>query len=680
MATRKVKTSDDDVRREMAQLSKQLHEHSYRYYVLDEPTISDAEYDRMFKRLVELEEQHADLRSKDSPTQRVGGAPRDGFAQVQHCYPMVSLANIFDHSELEDFDKKIKRQLGMPFDSTVTYAVEPKIDGLGIELVYVDGVLEVASTRGDGTVGEDVTANAKTIGSVPLRLRKSVSGTVEVRGEVYFPKAEFAELNRELEEEGKKTFANPRNAAAGTLRQLNPEVTAARPMRALFYSLSSIPNESGLPKTHIDLMQWLSELGFPSLKAEKCDGVEAVRRVYDRFVLTRDSFPFEMDGLVVKVNEHRLQIELGSISRAPRWAVAYKLPARQETTLVEDILVQVGRTGAVTPVAVLRPVKIGGVVVSRATLHNAEELSRKDVRIGDTVLVQRAGDVIPEVVHVVTENRPKTARSFVFPKKCPECSAPLERPEDEAVWRCPNSRCPAQIQERIRHFASRGAMDIDGLGDKQIQKFMSVGLVRDVDDIYRLNTSMIKGVEGFADKSADNLCQAIERSKNCELSRFIFALGIRHVGEHVAKLLAKAFPSLDDLLQVKHDQLSALHGVGPEVAKAVVDYVEDSENRGRIKNLRRLGVEPQSTAPKAISTKLSGKTFVVTGTLATLSREQAHALISAHGGHASSSVSKKTDYLVAGEAAGSKLQKAQELGVLVLGEQEFLELVGPDGL
>lgn len=657
-------------------LRLELADASYRYYVLDAPTLSDAEYDRRFRELEELERAHPQLATPDSPTQRVGAPAAQGFREVAHPHPMVSLANVFDDAELRGFDERVKRHLGLEMDEPVEYAVEPKIDGLGIELVYVDGVLEVASTRGDGLVGEDVTANARTIRSIPLRLRRPFAGTLEVRGEVYFDKTEFAAFNREQEEAGAKVFANPRNAAAGSLRQVDPRITASRPLRAVFYALATVPDGDALPATHLELVHWLGELGFPTLPAQVCADVDQVALAYQRVCATRHDYPYEMDGLVVKVNRHALQRELGMVSRAPRWAVAYKLPSQQETTRVEEIVCQVGRTGVVTPVAKLAPVSIGGVVVTSATLHNAEEVARKDVRVGDTVLVQRAGEVIPEVVQVVALQRPADTRPFVFPTACPECGTALERADEEVAWRCPNvNDCAAQLRERLRHFASRHAMDIEGLGDKVIAQLVLRGLVRDPSDLYRLTVDQLADLERMGEKSATNLVSAIAASRKQPLARLLHGLGIRHVGEVVAKQVAEGTGSLDALLAARPERLAELHGIGPEVAGAIAAYFAEPRHRELIERLRAAGVEAQAGQAERHSDKLAGKTLVVTGTLSGMSRDEAHALIAAHGGRAASSVSKKTDYVVAGEAAGSKLEKARSLGVQVLDEQAFLALI-----
>ena len=666
----------------LEKLRRTLTEHAYRYYVCDAPTISDGEYDQLLVQLVAIEAQHPEWVTPDSPTQRVGASPRaGGLAPVQRTRPMLSLGNVFDAAEVEDFESRLRRHLHAPPEDVIAYAVEPKVDGLSIELTYEAGTLVLASTRGDGSTGEDVTSNARTIGAIPLRLRQPVKTSwpvpevLRVRGEVYLPKEAFAQLNRDRQEAGESTFANPRNAAAGSLRQLDPSVTARRPLRAVFYSLDHIPLGSTMPPSHMDLVGWLSELGLPVLPARPAQGIGAVQKILHELTEGRHNFVFEIDGGVIKVDSHHLQDELGQVSRAPRWAIAYKMPAQQATTVVLDIFVGVGRTGALTPVAILEPVNVGGVMVGRATLHNADEVARKDIRVGDTVLVQRAGDVIPEVVQAIAAKRPKKAQAYVFPIQCPVCQTAAVRPEEEAVWRCPNIACPAQTRERLRHFAGRRGMDIHGLGEKLVAELVDMGLVDSPADLYRLTSEDLLRLPRRKDKSVGNLLQAIAQSKHMPLARIMFALGIRHVGEHVAKILAQHLGSLTKLAAVAPADLEGVHGIGPEVQQAILQFVAAKPNWQLLQELQSLGVVGQVPERKSASQLLRGKTLVVTGTLSQLSRDEAHALIEQHGGRASGSVSKKTDYLVAGEAAGSKLQKAQELGVVVLTEQAFLDMI-----
>ena len=659
----------------LAQLRDELAAHAHRYYVLDQPSIADAEYDQLFQQLLSIESAHPEWVTPDSPSQRVGAAPRAGLTSVKHRHGMLSLGNIFDETGATDFDARVKRHLGVESVIDIDYAVEPKVDGLSIELVYEDSRLVLASTRGDGMTGEDVTANARTIAAIPLRLRQVVAGTLEVRGEVYLPKDRFAELNRDREEAGELPFANPRNAAAGSLRQLDAAVTAARPLRAVFYALSAIPLGAGAPPTHMALVQYLAALGLPVLPAQLCTGVTNVMRVYHDLIARRQQMPYEIDGAVIKVNAHRLQDELGQVSRAPRWAIAFKMPSQQATTEVEHIEVQVGRTGAITPVAHLTPVNVGGVTVSRATLHNAAEIGRKDVRVGDTVLVQRAGDVIPEVVQTILEKRPPHAVPFIFPTVCPVCSTMLMRPDDEVVWRCPNLACSAQVRERLRHFASRRAMDIHGLGDKVVAELVDVGLIQTASDLYRLRREDLLQLPRRKDKSVDNLLDAIAQSRLRPLKNVIFALGIRRVGEHVAAIVAHHCPGLAELASLDETTLANIHGIGPEVAHAIVAHFAHAPNQTLLRELVEAGLGAAEEPKPVVQQTLAGKILVVTGTLQSMSRDQAHERIAQAGGRAAGSVSKSTDYVVAGEAAGSKLQKAEALGVSILDEAAFLALL-----
>jgi len=666
-------------RARIEQLRKELTEHAHHYYVLDAPTVADAEYDRLFRELEALEKQHPDLASAESPTQRVGGAPREGFRTAAHRHPMVSLGNVFDHEGLKEFDARVKRHLGRPADALIDYVAEPKVDGLGLELIYEDGALTGALTRGDGTTGEEVLANAKTIGAIPLRLRQKHAGLLEVRGEVYLGKKDFLRLNEEREQDGEPLFANPRNAAAGSLRQLDSHVTASRPLRAVMYALSAIPIGQGMPATHEEFVAWLKDLGFATLPIQLCRGIDRVIAAYEDFRARRQSFPYDMDGVVIKVNDHATQLELGSVARAPRWAIAYKMPAERATSVIEDILVQVGRTGAVTPVAVLAPVEIAGATISRATLHNADEIARLDVRVGDTVWVERAGDVIPAVVEVIASERRNASKPFVFPKVCPECETAIVRPEGEVVARCPNPDCPAQVRERILHFARRRAMDIDGLGEKLVAQLIYKGLVKRPSDVYTLTREQILSLDRFAEKSADKLLKAIEAAKSRPLARFLFALGIRHIGEHVSRLLAQSLRNLEAVRTATSEQFLAIAGIGDEVAGALVDFFGQKENQAGIDALLEAGVSPVSepavSSGAAASGKLAGKTVVITGTLESMSRDQAQEAVIAAGGRASSSVSSKTSFVVAGKDPGSKLDKARALGVTVLSEEEFLALV-----
>ncbi len=661
-----------DVNKRIQTLVHELNEHAYRYYVCDQPTISDAQYDAIFRELSALETKHPEYVQDDSPTRRVGAPVKEGFQTAVHTHPMVSLNNLFDDEELTDFDTRLRRHLHIDPKTELAYAVEPKIDGLGIELVYEDGLLVRAITRGDGQTGEDVTVNVRTIGAIPLRLRHQIQGILEIRGEIYFPKHAFAAFNQSRTDNGEPTFANPRNAASGSLRQLDPNITAERPLSACMYALASISDEI---KTHTELVEWVSELGFKTLPTRLCRNIDDVRHAYNYFLHHRETFEYEMDGVVIKVNSHSTQKQLGSIARAPRWAVAYKMPAQQAHTVVDDIQIQVGRTGVLTPVAHLREVEVGGVVVSRATLHNAEEIARKDVRIGDTVVVQRAGDVIPEVVHVVLELRPSHAHPFLFPTVCPVCKTDVERDEGEVAWRCPNIDCIAQVRERIVHFASRRAMEIEGLGNKIVERLVDAGLVHRIEDLFKLTREQLVTLERFAEKSADLLLAALEECKTRPLARFIFALGIRHVGEHIAALLAHDAGSIDTLARMESQALLEIEGIGPEVAASVIAFFRNPSNQQTLKALAALGVRPTEPLNKKTSTLFAGKIFVVTGSLEHYTRDSIHALIQAHGGKTAGSVSKKTDYLVAGANAGSKLAKAETLGITILTEQEFAALL-----
>ncbi len=657
-------------------LREQLDYHSYRYYVLDDPELTDAEYDRLFRELQQLEEQFPELVTPDSPTQRVGGEPLDAFEPVQHATPMLSIDNAFDDQELRDFDARLHRLLET--DEPFEYTVEPKMDGVAVELVYLDGRLEVGSTRGDGITGENITANLKTIKSIPLKLRDRelpLPSRLDVRGEVYYPIEAFKRLNREREKAGEPTFVNPRNSASGSLRQLDPGVTASRPLDIFVYGL-------GLIEGYELTSQWQALQAFKKwgLRVNPlvrlCRGIEEAIEQYHDFLRIRESLPYEIDGVVIKLNNFALQQQAGVRSRSPRWAIARKFPAHQETTRVLDIIAQVGRTGAITPVAVLEPVMVGGVEVRRATLHNQDEIDRKDIRIGDTVIIQRAGDVIPEIIKVVKSKREKNARKYTLPETCPACGSKLVRLEGEAVLRCENITCPAQIKESIKHFASKGAMDIDGLGDKLVEQLLEKGLISSHADLYFLEKDQVAGLERMAEKSADNLLRAIYRSRRVSLDRFLYALGIRHVGEHIAKVLAQHFGTLEKIMSASEEELMAVNEIGPQVASSIVTFFREPRNQKLIERLFEGGVriEKQEKAAAA-DQRFAGKTFVFTGALEKFTRKEAEKMVEERGGRAATSVSKKTDYLVAGPGAGSKLAKAQTLGVPVLSEDEFLEML-----
>ena len=651
------------------ELRRQLREANHRYYVLDAPTLSDAEYDRLFRDLTQLEEAHPELRTADSPTQRVGAQPSEKFAKVQHRRPMMSLGNVMSDDELVEFDARVHRLLG---DDPVAYVFEPKLDGLAVTLTYEDGRFVQGATRGDGQFGEDVTANLRTIKSVPLQLQAGAPSVLEARGEVFIPKADFARLNAEREAAGEPTFVNPRNSAAGSLRQLDPRETAKRPLSMFFYDVG----ETGELRfsSHWEKLTRLKDLGLRTNPENKlARSLDEVRAHYADLLRRRHEVPYEIDGTVVKVDSEDQRRRLGTVSRTPRWAVAYKFPAEEEATTVEDIQVSVGRTGALTPVAFLAPVHVGGVTVARATLHNEEEVRRKDVRKGDRIFLRRAGDVIPEIVRVIAEARPPEGLpEFRMPTHCPACGAEVHR--EGAITRCTNLSCPAQLHGRLRHFASRGAMDIEGLGDQTCSQLVERGLVKTPADLYALSREQWLDLERMGDKSVDNLLAALERSKKTSLRRFIYALGIRQVGEATARALALHFKSIDRLLDATLDELQGVRDVGPEVAQQIHDFTQTAENREAVRRLLAAGIHP---APEVVESRgpFAGKTVVLTGSLTALSREQAKAEIERRGGRVSGSVSRKTDLVVAGEDSGSKLKKAAELGVRVVDEAAFRALL-----
>ncbi|HPA99300.1 MAG TPA: NAD-dependent DNA ligase LigA [Candidatus Marinimicrobia bacterium] len=663
----------DALREKAKELRRQIETANYNYYVLDNPTISDAEYDRLMRELEQLEAAYPELRTPDSPTQRVGAQPLDEFKTVTHRVPMLSLDNAMDEGEIRDFAIRVQKSLP---GETVQFVCEPKIDGLAVELVYENGVFISGSTRGDGITGEDITQNLKTIRSIPLRLMPNlpIPTLLEVRGEVYMDKADFQRLNEQQLKEGKPLFANPRNSAAGSVRQLDPQITAKRPLKIFCYGLGSLEGYSF--QTHHEFLEALLKWGFrvnPLIEIAK--EVEALIAYYHKIESIRDSMPYDIDGVVYKVDSLAQQAKLGIKSRSPRWAIAGKFKAQQEVTQIIDIEASVGRTGAITPVAHLKPVQIGGVTVSHATLHNQDEIDRKDIRIGDWVVVQRAGDVIPQVVKVITERRTGNEKRYSIPANCPVCGTPVVREEDEAKHRCPNINCPAQIKASIEHFASKRAMNIEGLGEKLIEQLVDSGLIKNVADIYSLRKEQLLTLERMGEKSAQNLLDAITASQNVSLARFIYALGIRNVGEHMAKVLAKAFGSLERLSQASEEELMAIEGVGPIVARSVRNFFNAESNRQTIEKLLSSGIRISSEQDYKQKEEIAGKTFVFTGTLTNFTREEAQALVEKYGGKSASSVSKKTDYVVVGENAGSKAETARQLGVKILNEAEFLELI-----
>jgi len=660
---------------EIEQLREKLRYHEHRYYVLDDPEISDAAFDRMMNRLKELETAHPELITADSPSQRVGGAPREGFQTLRHARPMLSLDNAFSYDALRDWDRRVREGSGR---EKIEYIAEHKFDGLSISLQYEDGVLARGVTRGDGTTGEDVTPNVKTIRSIPLRIegaalkKAKLTGDFEVRGETVMPRKSFEALNRQQEESGGKIFANPRSAAAGGVRVLDPNITAQRRLEFFAYYLL-VDGKVPFAK-HSDSLQVLKQLRFHASDDWKlCAGIEEVFAYCDAWDSKREKLPYEIDGVVIKVNSVGIQNELGYTAKAPRWAIAYKYPAQQESTVVNDIRVQVGRTGALTPVAVLDPVQVGGVTVSRSTLHNMDEIERLGLQIGDTVLIERAGEVIPHILKVTKEG--KHRKPFRVPKHCPECGSAIHKSDDEVAYRCVNAACPAKRKESLLHFASRHAMNIDGLGDKIVDQLVEKGLVKDVADLYSLKLDEIAALERMAEKSAQNLLDEIEASKKNSLARLIYALGIRFVGERTGQLLAEQFSSLDEFAAAKEEQLVEVPEVGPKVAASIAEFFSEPANRQLIKKLYRAGVRPTAEKRVVKSRKFAGKAFVFTGGLANRSREEAGEIVQQHGGKVSSSVSKKTDYVVVGIDPGSKYEKAKELGVMILDEKEFEKLV-----
>src|SRR5580700_5391978 len=660
---------------EIEQLREKIRHHDYRYYVLDDPEVSDAAYDRLMNRLKELEAANPKLVTPDSPSARVGGIPRAGFQTVRHARAMLSLDNAFSYDALRDFDRRVRQGSGR---EKIEYVAEHKFDGLSISLQYESGILTRGVTRGDGSTGEDVTPNVRTIRSIPLRMdvallkKTKLPATFEVRGEVLMTRKSFEAMNRQQEQTGGKIFVNPRNAAAGSVRVLDPSITAQRRLEFFAYYLL-VDGAEPFPK-HSESLQALKQLRFRASDDWKlCQGIDEVLAYCDTWEPKREALPYEIDGVVIKVNSTPIQHELGFTAKAPRWAIAYKYPARQETTEVNDIRVQVGRTGTLTPVAVLEPVQVGGVTVSRSTLHNMDEVDRLGLEIGDTVLIERAGEVIPHVLKVVKEG--KNREPFRMPKQCPECGSTIHKSEGELAYRCVNAACPAKRKESLLHYASRHAMNIDGLGDKIVDQLVDKGLVKDVADLYALKEDQVAALDRMAEKSAQNLLEEIEGSKKNTLARLIYALGIRFVGERTGQLLAEHFSSLEELAAADEEQLVAVNEVGPKVAAAIAEFFSEPANRHLIKKLHKAGVHPTAEKREVKSQKLAGKSFVFTGGLANRSREEAGELVQQHGGKVSGSVSKKTDYVVVGTDPGSKYDKAKELGVTILTESEFEKLL-----
>ena len=684
--------ADASIIAKVARLKRELDEHNHNYYVLDQPTIADHQWDELFNELVAQETQHPELLTPDSPTQRVGGKPLEMFVEVTHRVPMLSLGNAFSDHDIDNFDRRCREGLNLG-DANIEYACEPKFDGLAISLTYVDGVLVQGATRGDGAVGEGVTENLKTIRTVPLRLRGNAApGLLEVRGEIVMLRKDFNKLNARQAARNEKLFVNPRNAAAGALRQLDSKLTAARPLTFFAYGIGAVEGIA-IPATHSVLMDWLETLRFPVAKQRRVvQGAAGLREFYQRIGQERSTLPYDIDGVVYKVNRFDQQQTLGFVSRAPRFAIAHKFPAEEATTVLLGIDVQVGRTGAITPVARLQPVFVGGTTVSNATLHNEDEIRRKDLRIGDTVVVRRAGDVIPEVAAVIAEKRPANAAEFVMPTRCPECDSAIVRLEGEVIARCSGGLiCPAQRKQALLHFAQRRAVDIEGLGDKLVEQLVDADVVHTPADLYRLGVAALAHLQRMADKSATNLLASIEKSKRTTLPKFLFGLGIRHVGEATSKDLAKHFGNLNAIMDASAEQLLAVHDVGPVVAQSIRQFFDEPHNREVVAQLRACLVTwPESevvigrgtqakkrsnAAPGATLHSFASLTVVLTGTLTTMSRDEAKDKLEAQGATVSGSVSKKTDYVIYGAEAGSKLDRARELGVAVLDEAEFLSIL-----
>lgn len=664
-----------EAKKRITELREKINYHNYRYYVLDSPEITDEEYDKLFQELKELEKQFPELITPDSPTQRVGGEPLPEFKQIRHRIAMLSLDNVFNEEEAREFDARIKRMLKT--DKEIEYVCEPKLDGLAVELIYENGKFVAGATRGDGTVGEDVTSNLKTIKSIPLILfSKKIKPPklLEVRGEVIINKKDFEKLNKERENSGEPLFANPRNAAAGSLRQLDPKITAQRPLDIFLYGMGYI---EGIEfKSQWEFLDFLPHWGLKTNKLNRlCKNIEEVIDYYKEMVLKRPELPYECDGIVIKVNSIDLQKKLGELSHSPRWAVAFKFPPQQAISRIINIEAQVGRTGVITPVAILEPVRVSGVTVSRATLHNMDEIERKDVRIGDTVIVQRAGDVIPEIVRPVKEKRTGKESKFRMPEKCPSCGSKIIKEEGEVAYRCINLSCPAQVKERIRHFCVREAMDIEGLGEKFIDQMVERGLVKDVADLYYLKPEDFFHLERMGSKLAENLYNAIQGSKEVTLDRFIFALGILHVGEHIARVLAREFNTLENLMKVKKEELLKVKEIGEEIATSITDFFSNNDNLKLIEKLLKAGIRIKPVEKQKIESPLKGKTVVFTGELKTMTRSEAQRLVDELGGRAANSVSKKTDLVVAGPGAGSKLEQAKKLGIKIIDEEEFLKML-----
>jgi DNA ligase (NAD+) len=671
---RLVTGSMTEVKQRINKLRELINYHNYRYYVLDSPEISDAEYDQLMRQLEQLEEAHPELITPDSPTQRIGAAPVEAFGVVEHPQPLLSLANAFSDEELDAWYRRASNLLG---SRKTDFVCELKIDGLAVSLTYVNSMLEVGATRGDGYRGENITQNLRTVKSIPLSVSKEAPPRFEVRGEVYLPKTGFKKLNEERAKEGLPLFANPRNAAAGSVRQLDPRITAQRPLDIFVYGLGWAEGKA-VPETHWEIMQYLKSLNFkinPNIAL--CHTIDEAKAYYAKWVKNEEALPYEADGVVVKINSIPFQVELGNVGREPRWAVAYKFPAVQGTTRLLDIGINVGRTGSLNPYAILEPVQVGGVTIKHAALHNEEDIHRKDIRIGDWVVIQRAGEVIPEIVEPIVSRRTGKEKIFHMPKHCPVCGAEVIKPEGEAMHRCTNAACPAQALERIKHFVSRGAMDIEGIGEKMSEALFNAKLVEDVGDIYSLEKKreQLLKMEKLAEKSVANMLNFIEKSKNRPLPRVIFALGIPNIGDETAELLAEHYNSLDELGRATPEKLQEIPSIGPKIADSLVAFFRQGQNKRIIEKLRKAGVKLEAEKTKRKDLPLAGLEFVITGRLEAFPRPEAEAKIKALGGKAGSDVTKKTSYLVVGEDPGSKLARAQALGTKTLTEAEFLQLL-----
>jgi len=655
-------------------LAEEIRRHDHDYYVLAEPTISDSDYDRLYRELLDLEGEYPDLMTADSPSQRVGGKPVSEFPEYRHAVPMMSLDNTYSYEEIGEFLKRVGKLLP---EADLDWTVEPKVDGLAVSLRYVNGVLAVGATRGDGVTGDDITGNLKTIRSLPLKLIGKPPAVLEVRGEVFMSRKGFAKLNEKRMVAGEEPFANPRNAAAGSLKQLDPNLVAERPLGILLYSLGEVSGK--VPATQVELLDWLDNLGFPTADMIWTDRtlVDLVASI-EELDKVRHDLDYETDGAVIKLNNLLLRTQCGATAKAPRWAMAYKFPTEQAVTVLKDILIQVGRTGALTPVADLEPVFVAGSKVGRATLHNEEEIQRKDIRIGDTVVIEKAGEIIPAVVEVVLDKRPKKTKAFKLAKICPECGSNAAKDEGEVVWRCPNPDCPAQVRGRLEHWCMRGAMNVDGGGEVLVRQLVATGMALDVGELYELDVGQVAGLERMAEKSAQNFIDGLDKSKSRDLWRVVFGLGILHVGAGMAKTLCRHYKTMDDLLDATEEQLVSIDDVGEVIAKSLYQWFGEPENRKLIKRLRREGVNFESSIYQSAEAAgpLAGKALVLTGTLPNLKRHEAVAKIEEAGGKVVGSVSRKTDYVVTGEAAGSKLAKAEKMSIPVIDETQLLKLCG----